>query len=219
MKYYRYQNFFLRSLDKEKGYTLLGSLVVLGLFFYFGNRVTFGELTYWFLWICAAIIAVAIAVYAYSSFKNASKKKYIQFLVWEKSGLMQINIDYTDNIIELLKQMQSISNIDQRRKINFIEVCNYLDLLNIAEDKFEEAKALLIQEQKYELIKDLEELRKYSSKRDNVVSIHDEIEANADAILAVAPEILGLIEEVRQRRKEVVAQIDWLTKELERLNW
>ncbi|MBP6974571.1 MAG: hypothetical protein KBB54_01360 [Candidatus Pacebacteria bacterium] len=115
--------------------------------------------------------------------------------------------------------MQSISNIDQRRKINFIEVCNYLDLLNIAEDKFEEAKALLIQEQKYELIKDLEELRKYSSKRDNVVSIHDEIEANADAILAVAPEILGLIEEVRQRRKEVVAQIDWLTKELERLNW
>ena len=219
MKYYSYQNFFLKNLNKEHGYTLLGSAVVLGLFFYFGNRLTFGNLTYWFLWIYAAVITVAIAVYGYSSFKNASKKKYIQFLVREKSDLMQINIDYTDNIIELLKNMQSIGNIDQQRKIDFIEVSNYLDLLNLAEDNFEEAKTLLIQEEKYELIKDLEELRKYSSKRDTVVAIHDEIETTTNAILAVAPEILELIEEIKQRREGVVAQIDWLTKELERLKW
>lgn len=219
MKYYSYQNFFFRNLDKERGYILLGSTAVLGLFFYFGNRVTFGELTYWFLWICTAVIVVSIAMYVHSSLKSASKKKYIQFLAQEKAGLMQINIDYTDDILELLEQMQSISAIDQRRKINFIEVCNYLDLLTIAEDNFEEAKALLIQEERYELIKDLEELRKYSNKREGVIAIHTEIEATADGIVAVAPEILGLIDEIKQRRKEVVSQIDWVTQELERLNW
>lgn len=219
MKYYSYKNFFFRSLDKEKGLTLAGSIVVVCLFLFLLNKKTTGELTYWFLWVCVAVIIISTIAYIYNSFKIASKKNYIKFLALGKADLMETNINYTDNIIQLLGHMQSISDTDQSRKMNFVELCNYLDLLNLAEDNFEEAKAVLIQEEKYELIKDLEKLREYSGTKQKLVSIHDEIEENADVMTAMGEEILNLIQEIKQQREKVTSEIDWITKKLEKLNW